>query len=494
MTYTLKGDRDTEYGWLRAQLPKGTGRVLDFGPEGKAPTVAFALQQGYRVDGVGLEPVTTAYDARFHPFQGDLLEADLPGPYDWVVNVSTIEHVGLAGRYGVVYPYKDGDLAAMARLRDLMHDNSHQVLVLPVGRDSVIAPWHRVYGTYRLPLLLRGYEVLAEQYWMKKRDDDSVYRPCLKANALNCPPVYGPPNYYAIGGLVLKKAALPTRHYCTYFDENYLDRGLALYESLRAHCQPFHLWICALSPACQDVLERLQLADVTIVPLAEIETPGLLAIKGTRTWQEYIWTLTPPWMLQVFQRGDMESLSYLDADTYFFSSPEPVYNELGTVSLGITPHRSSPHYRRYAKTNGLYNVGMVYARRDDTALACLHDWGRLCEDWCYLRVELGRYCDQKYLDDWPGKWGAWPIQHKGANLAPWNQGEAQYLYTVHNGRFFVDDDPLVWYHYHMRLNPWHPEPNQPDGYPIDPLIGRHVYEPYAQALERALLRVQGVPK
>lgn len=483
--YSLAGDRDTEYGWLRTQLPTGAGRVLDFGPSGKAVTVSYALQQGYAVDGIGLEPLDPLRQPHFRYWQSDLLETDLPGPYDWIVNVSTVEHVGLAGRYGVTVPYHDGDLAAMAALRDLMGPDSRHILVVPIGLDAVVGHWHRVYGETRLPLLLRGYEVVAEQYWMKKKDDDSCFRPCKPFSALHCPPVCRPPNYYTLGGFVLRKAPLPMRNYCTLFDENYLDRGLALYESMRAHCQPFHLWVLALTPGTQETLERLALPDVTVVPLADIETPGLLAVKDGRTWQEYIWTLTAPWMLEVFRRGEMDALAYMDADTFFFSSPEPIYNELANSVLGITPHRSSPRFRRYAPTNGLYNVGLVYARRDATALACLHEWGRLCQDWCYLRVEPGRFCDQKYLDDWPAHWGAWPIQHKGANLAPWNQGEGQYAYRQAYRRIFVDSDPLLWYHFHQRLVPWQPVKGAPCGYTVDPFIGQHVYAPYAAALARA---------
>ena len=40
------------------------------------------------------------------------------------------------------------------------------------------------------------------------------------------------------------------RHYCTYFDEGYLSRGLVLYRSLEALGEPFRLWVLALTPAC----------------------------------------------------------------------------------------------------------------------------------------------------------------------------------------------------------------------------------------------------
>jgi len=263
-------------------------------------------------------------------------------------------------------------------------------------------------------------------------------------------------------------------NYCTYFDFNYLDRGLALYESMVRHCQPFHLWVLALCERTKTTLERLDLPHVTVVGMGDFENPELRAAKATRTVREYYWTCTGSWMLHVFEHWMPQSLSYLDADCFFFGSPRSLFREVDGLSVAITPHRFSPSHRHFV-SNGIFNVGLVYVRPDEMGLGCLHEWSQQCLDWCYYRNENGKFADQKYLDVWPEKWGAHPIEHKGVDLAPWNQAE-QYTYSLHNGCVYVDDDPLVFYHFHQRLSP---------AYRIEPFIWDALYKPYEQALEEA---------
>jgi SAM-dependent methyltransferase len=72
--------------------------------------------------------------------QGDLLKLDLPtNHFDLIINCSTVEHVGLVGRYSVTENRPDGDLEAMARLRDLMKPSAIMLLTVPVGQDAIFA-------------------------------------------------------------------------------------------------------------------------------------------------------------------------------------------------------------------------------------------------------------------------------------------------------------------------------------------------------------------
>lgn len=273
-----------------------------------------------------------------------------------------------------------------------------------------------------------------------------------------------------------------THYYCTYFDRKYLDRGLALYESMDRHCLPFHLWILAMCDETLRRLRRLALPNVTVVSMSEFETPELLAVKLGRTWQEYIWTCTGSWMLYILTtHPDIDHLCYLDSDCFFFGDPGPMFEEIGEAPVGITPHHSSPSWQHLAPQNGIYNVGAVYVCRSRRGIGCLREWAEQCIDWCYYRRKDGKMADQKYLDPWPERWGAHPIRHKGVNLAPWNQDEGQYTYSLRDGRIYVDEDALIYYHFHGRLI----HLKQDSFYPIDPFVADHVYGPYKAALERA---------
>ena len=104
--------------------------------------------------------------------QGDILELPLEeGGFDLVLNCSTVEHVGLSGRYGVSEQQDDGDLTAMTRLRALMKPGATMLLTVPVGRDGVFLPLHRVYGKKRLPRLLEGFQVEHSEFWVKDSEN-----------------------------------------------------------------------------------------------------------------------------------------------------------------------------------------------------------------------------------------------------------------------------------------------------------------------------------
>ncbi len=99
--------------------------------------------------------------------------------------------------------------------------------------------------------------------------------------------------------------------------------------------------------------------------------------------------------------------------------------------------------------NGRFCVEWVGFRRDEQGLACLARWREQCIEWCFHRLEEDRMGDQKYLDQWPGKYsGLHILQHSGAGVAPWNY--SQYSFGQDGqGTITVDGAPLVFYHFHQ---------------------------------------------
>lgn len=205
----LLGDRDVEWSWVSAHIPGGPGEALDFGA-GPSHLGLIAAHRGFEVTAIDLEPVHWYYiHQKLHFVQGDILKVDLPAKhFDLVINCSTVEHVGLAGRYNVTEGRPDGDLEAMARLRDLMKPGGVMLLTIPVGQDAVFAPLNRVYGGQRLPQLLNGYTVEEDVFWVKDAENRWVL--CDRDTALNFKASAGSwdplRNVYALGCFVLKSA------------------------------------------------------------------------------------------------------------------------------------------------------------------------------------------------------------------------------------------------------------------------------------------------
>ena len=164
----LLGDRDIENSWVVAQMPDGPGAALDFGC-GLGWGGLSAARRGFNVTAIDLQPVTWYYEhPSLHFVQGDIFEFDFPSEhFDLIINCSTVEHVGLSGRYGVKVDNPDGDMEAMALLRRLLKPHKVMLLTIPVGRDRIDPPLHRIYGEKRLPALLQGWKVTKKEYWIK---------------------------------------------------------------------------------------------------------------------------------------------------------------------------------------------------------------------------------------------------------------------------------------------------------------------------------------
>ncbi|GEM_PF-106698 len=174
-------------------------------------------------------------------------------------------------------------------------------------------------------------------------------------------------------------------------------------------------------------LQRLALPHVSLIPLREAENARLLAVKPTRSRGEYCWTLTPFTPQFVFDRDNqVNRVTYLDADLFFFASPKILLDEFERSGkhVLITEHAYDPRYERSgrAKRGGRFCVQFMTFRRTPEGEKVMLWWQDRCLEWCYARVEDGKFGDQKYLDHWPELFGAevHVLLQKDKTLAPWN--------------------------------------------------------------------------
>ena len=277
--------------------------------------------------------------------------------------------------------------------------------------------------------------------------------------------------------------------FCTYFDRNYLFKGLALYRSLVEHCQAFRLWILCCDDETHDILETMRLPMVELIRLTDFEDEELRAVKGSRTPVEYLWTITPSLPLSLLiQHPALPHIAYLDADLFFFGSPRPIYEELGDSAVLIIGHRFPPARRDLERTSGIYNVGMLIFRNDADGRGVLRWWRERCLEECSYRDEGGTCGDQKYLDDWPTRFPrVCVLKHKGANLAPWNiEGFAT---TMDHGCLRVEGDPLIFYHFHQ-FRTLSPRKFDLGWYPLSQQEIRAIYHPYIVTMRGAMAAVR----
>ena len=280
-------------------------------------------------------------------------------------------------------------------------------------------------------------------------------------------------------------------NFCTLFDSNYLIKGLTMIESLYDHCPTAHIYILCLDIKTQKILEKLKITFITCIPLENIEDGKLLVAKKNRSQIEYFWTLSACFTWYVLKNyKSIDHITYLDSDLLFFSSVEPIFNEIESSSIAIIEHRFTPRFQNLV-VNGKFCVEWVSFRRDKEGIECLTKWRDQCIEWCYYKIEDNRMADQKYLDEWPELYSKLHIiQHIGSGVAPWNY--AQYEFSNDNSNnILVNGTNLIFYHFHQFQILSNGEFDRiAKSYTDESSVPELIYQVYESSIEDVLMRIR----
>lgn len=250
----------------------------------------------------------------------------------------------------------------------------------------------------------------------------------------------------------------PSIAYCTLFDLNYLDKGLAMCQSIRKFNATAPLYLLAIDERAEDILRKIGLNNVIVVSLKEIEKYylDLHKIKANRSLAEYCWTLTPFLIDFTFRNINCDICTYLDSDLWFFANPDILNEEFlfsNSVAM-IMPHRfpKTKDGRKKEKTYGKYCVEFNSFINQEKSLKVLRWWEDRVIEKCEYNKRKGEVGDQKYLEQFEHLGDKILINSNlGGGLAPWNIG--QYSLVLDESEFILRDKDTqiqfrpVFYHY-----------------------------------------------
>ncbi len=242
-------------------------------------------------------------------------------------------------------------------------------------------------------------------------------------------------------------------HLSTFFDKNYLSRGLVLYNSLDKVCKNFTLYVLCLDDFTANYFKvnASKFTNVITISLTDLEEFDnlLFECKQNRTKIEYYFTLSPCLPLYLIHKFKLNHICTLDADILFLHDVQPIFDQLDNYSIIITPHKFSKSIISSEKF-GKFNVSFQIFKNDEIGLSCLNRWRQQCIDWCcdYYDEVNQRFADQKYLDNWPALYGnrLLVLNDPVCGIAAWNINN--YAITCYNNEFYSNQQKIVFYHFH----------------------------------------------
>ncbi len=186
----------------------------------------------------------------------------------------------------------------------------------------------------------------------------------------------------------------------------------------------------------------------------------------------------------------MDHIAYLDADLFFFDDPAPIFKEFSDGSIFMTEHQYAKNAKRYTEKYGRYNVQFLIFRNNPSGLECLKWWRDRCIEWCYAKPVDGKFGDQKYLDDWTSRFKDVVVLRNKGGVAPWNI--PNYQISTTNNKLYVDDDPLIFYHFHTFKILNDMKFSLVDGYRLTRSHIDLIYMPYIRTIKRMIGRVHNI--
>jgi hypothetical protein len=236
---------------------------------------------------------------------------------------------------------------------------------------------------------------------------------------------------------------------CTYFDSNYLPRGLALYYSIKQYHKDFEFFVLTFDKQSYDYLTSLKEENIRLISADTYNSYFNTSADRFTDKKQYFFSATPNLCTYVLDNyKEVDILLYLDADVYLFDSLDSLYDEFGDSSIGITEHRVNKYLKLFVKHYGHFVIGVNLFRRSEDGLKCLSEWKHDCESWYAGKpgYPLTFFSDQIFLDSWMEKYsGVRIIKNIGINTSYWNA--ANYTFKKINNQYFVDNQPLIIFHF-----------------------------------------------
>lgn len=252
-------------------------------------------------------------------------------------------------------------------------------------------------------------------------------------------------------------------HAFTSFSYSYLNRARVLARTIRRQHPDWKIWAV--------VTDREP--DGFHFDLDQEDFDGLLTVEelfgsGVESWifrhdvVEACTAVKGMACLRLLDRQDCEKVVYLDPDIAVINPLDEVIDLLDTHSVILTPHQIDPEPRSNrgaildnevsSLMHGVFNLGFVAIANSTEGRRFVEWWDERLRDWCYDRLDIGVFVDQKWCNLVPCYFDSVKIlRDPGYNVASWNLSQREMRFDE-NGMALINGRPLRFFHF-TKLGP-----------------------------------------
>ncbi len=172
-------DRAIEYPWMIENINIKEGKLLDIGST-TCDMLSALLPSSLEIHGINLNP-KTINNKNIQFFTGDIRKTDYSDNYfDCITCISTLEHIGVSGRYGSDDD-QQGDIKAIKEMKRILKPGGELLITVPYGIKDVL-PINKLYNKNRLDKLFKNFDI-ANQTFIKFNTQWGIWLKVTEAEA-----------------------------------------------------------------------------------------------------------------------------------------------------------------------------------------------------------------------------------------------------------------------------------------------------------------------
>lgn len=228
---------------------------------------------------------------------------------------------------------------------------------------------------------------------------------------------------------------------------NYWPYTAVLLESLARICPDWEVYVLALNELPKSELT----ANVKILRAEDIWGSDTRLCQARLNLFEWACASKPRLLRFLLEDSGASLAVYADSDIEFFAPPDSVCRASGSIILtpnvSATKECESAAWERGHLQYGAFNGGFLAVRNTEEGRSFLTWWDERILRYCCTDPWLDIFSDQRWLDLVPGLFPGVVIDRSPSlNVATWNVRGREL--RVADGRYWVGDNPLSFFHYH----------------------------------------------